>query len=110
RVIGGLAPLLVPPDGRANFAEFLTAELGETLNLDSAQREAVFSYIQNRLGRAVALQEAMKAIAVATPDEATEIKAMLLPNQERLFDQTYGADGLELFAYAKVIALGKIGP
>ena len=52
----------------------------------------------------------MKALALATETEADQIKAMLSPEQRQLFDQTYGADGVLLFSYAKAVALGKIGP
>jgi hypothetical protein len=110
RIIGQLSPLLALPDGRNLFARFLTAELSETLNLDSSTKTTLFSYIQTRLAAGATLTDSMKALAEAAPTEAAEIKAMLSPAQQQLFDQTYGADGVLLFSYAKAVALGKIGP
>jgi hypothetical protein len=52
----------------------------------------------------------MKILAQRTPAEANEIKAILSPEQRQLFDQIYGADGVLLFTYPKVVALGRIGP
>ena len=110
RIIGELSPLLVPPGERARLAKFLTAELGETLNLDRSQKTTLFSYIQNRLAQGATLGDGMKALAETTQTEAGDIKAMLSPGQRQLFDQVYGADGVLLFSYAKAIALGTIGP
>jgi hypothetical protein len=45
-------------------------------------------------------------MAQSTQAEAGEIKAMLSPSQRQVFDQTYGADGLGLFTYAKTAAFG----
>jgi hypothetical protein len=109
-VISQLNPLLAPPDERAHFANFLTAELAKTLNLDRSQKAALFVYIQKRLASGATLNDAMKNLAETTPTEASEIRAMLLPTQRQLFDQIYGADGVLLFSYAKVVALGRIGP
>jgi RNA polymerase sigma-70 factor (ECF subfamily) len=110
RIIGQLSPLIASPNGQNLFARFLTAELSETLNLDASTRTALFSYIQTRLAAGATLNESMKALAEAAPTEATEIKGFLSPAQQQLFDQTYGADGVLLFSYAKAVALGKIGP
>jgi hypothetical protein len=52
----------------------------------------------------------MRILAETSQTEASDIKGKLSPRQQQLFDQTYGADGVLLFSYAKVIALGKIGP
>jgi hypothetical protein len=89
---------------------FLTAELGETLNLEPSQKTTLFSYIQNRLAQGATLNDGMKALGQATQTEAAEIKAMLSPGQRQLFDQVYGADGVLLFSYPKAVALGNIGP
>jgi hypothetical protein len=110
RIIGQLNPLLAPPDERTRLANFLTAELVETLNLDAATRTGLFSYVQNRLAPGATFNEGMKALAQTTETEAADIKAMLSPGQRQLFDQVYGADGVLLFSYPKAIALGKIGP
>jgi hypothetical protein len=110
RIISGLKPLLAAPDARARLAEFLTAGLDETLTLEPAAKETLFSYIQSRLAKGATLDAGMKEIAQQTQTETTEIKAMLSPRQQQLFDQTYGADGVLLFSYAKVVALRRIGP
>jgi hypothetical protein len=110
RIIGELSPLLVPPDERTRFAEFLTAELAATLNLEPDRKTNLFIYIQNRLAQGATLKDGMKTLAQTTETEAAEIKTMLSPGQQQLFDQTYGGDGVLLFSYAKAVALGKIGP
>ena len=51
RIKGELSPLLAPPDARARFAQFLIAELDDTLNLAPSEKTALFSYIQNRLAQ-----------------------------------------------------------
>jgi len=109
RITGELTPLLAPPNDRNHLAEFLTAELGETLSLDPSQKATLLSYIRNRLAQGATLKDGMKAVAETTPIEAAEIKAMLSPAQRKLFDQMYGADGVLLFSYAKAVALGRIG-
>ncbi len=106
RISAELAPLLNPPDDRARVAEFLTVELSETLTLDSPEKRAVYSWIRKRLSRGATLNDALKAMAQSTQAEAGEIKAMLSPSQRQVFDQTYGADGLGLFTYAKTAAFG----
>jgi RNA polymerase sigma factor (sigma-70 family) len=110
RIIGEVKPLLTPPNERARLAEFLTAELGETLNLDRSRKTALFTYIQGRLAQGATLNDGMKTLAQTTEAEAAEIKTMLSPEQRQVFDQTYGADGVLLFSYAKAVALGQIGP
>jgi RNA polymerase sigma factor (sigma-70 family) len=110
RIISELEPLLAPPDERDHLAEFLAAGLDQTLNLEPNRRTALFFYIQSRLERGATLDDGMKALAETTQAEAAEIKVMLSPGQRQLFDRVYGADGVLLFSYAKVVALGKIGP
>jgi len=102
--------LLASPDGRTRLANFLTTELGQTLNLDPARKTTLSSYIQSRLAQGATLNDGMKTLAQTTQTEATEIKAMLSPEQRQRFDQIYGADGALLFSYAKAVALGTIGP
>ena len=106
---GELNPLLAPPNDRNRLALLLTAELGNTLKLDPTKKTVLFSYIQNRLSRGATYQDAMKALAETTSTEAADIKAMLSPEQQVLFDRVYGPDGVLLFSYAKAVALGKIG-
>ena len=109
RIIGELTPLLSAPDERNHLATFLTAELDNILNLDSKQKTALFSYIQNRVSQNSTLNDAMKTLAQATTSETAEIKAMLTREQQQRFDKIYGADGVLLFSYPKAVALGKIG-
>ena len=109
RIISESNPLLALPDERVHLAEFLTAELGETLKLEPSRKATLFSYIQDRLAQGATLNEAMKAIAESTQTEAEDIKAMLSPGQRQLFDQIYGVGGGLLFSYAKAVALKKIG-
>ena len=110
RIIGELSPLLVPPGERARLAKFLTAELGETLSLDSSQKTTLFSYLNDRLTQSATLGDGMKALAQTAQTKAAVIRAMLTPEQRQLFDRIYGTDGVLLFSYAKAIALGTIGP
>ena len=70
----------------------------------------VFSYIEKQLAQGATFSDGMKSLAQATQTEANDIKAMLSPEQRQLFDQVYGADGVLLFSYPKVVALGVIGP
>ena len=109
RIIAELTPLLAAPDQRTSLATFLTAEMGETLNLDPVTKANLFSYIRTRLAQGATLNDGMKALAQTTETETIEIKGMLSPRQRQLFDQIYGADGVLLFSYAKAVALGKIG-
>jgi hypothetical protein len=110
RIIGKLKPLLTPPDERNRLAIFLTAELDETLTLDPSEKDILLSHIQIRLAQGATFNEAMKILAQRAPTEANEIKGILSPGQRQLFDQIYGADGVLLFTYPKVVALGTIGP
>jgi len=109
RIITELSPLLTPPDERAHLAAFLTAGLGNTLNLDLAQKTALLSYVQNRLSQGATLNDGMKNLAANAVTETADIKAMLSPQRQQRFDQIYGADGVLLFSYPKVVALRKIG-
>jgi RNA polymerase sigma-70 factor (ECF subfamily) len=110
RLVAELNPLLALPGERTHLAQFLTAELAETLNLDAAKRGVLFSYIQNRLAQGATLHDAMRALAEAAPSETSDVKGMLSSEQQQAFDQIYGADGVLLFSYAKATAVGTIGP
>jgi len=103
RIAGELAPLLTQANDRTRVAEFLTVELRETLALDPPQQRAVFSWMSKRLAQGSTLQAALKTLAQSASTEAAEIRAMLPPAQRQVFDQTYGADGLGLFSYAKTV-------
>ena len=109
RLIGDLNPLLGSPDGRTRLAQFLTADLAVTLNLDAPERARVLAYLQGRLAQGPTLNSAMKVLAESTSTEAAEIKALISPAKRQRFDEIYGADGVLLFSYAKAVALGRIG-
>ena len=51
----------------------------------------------------------MYALGKNTRTETDEIKAMLSPEQMLLFDQVFGDDGVLLFSYAQVTAVGVLG-
>jgi RNA polymerase sigma-70 factor (ECF subfamily) len=110
RIIAELNPLLALSEQRVRLASFLTAELSSTLNLDFSQKTRLLIYLESRLAQGTTFQEAMKAVAETSQTEAAEIKAILSPAQQQLFDQIYGPDGVLLFSYPKAVALGKIGP
>lgn len=99
--------LLVPSRERTLMAEFLSVELGETLDLSAREKAALFSFIRNGLAQGATLGDAMKAMVKATPTEAAQIKAMLSRSQRRRFDETYSADGSCLFTFLAVAAPGK---
>ena len=106
RIRDELAPLLVLPRERDQVAEFLTAEVTATLNLDRFQRAAVQKIVRDRLGRGATLKEAMTNAAGEIPAIAREIKAVLTPDQQQRFDKIYGVDASGFFAYLKAA----IGP
>jgi hypothetical protein len=102
RISKELQAALNPAREREQMAEFLTVEMGETLQLDSAQQKMVFKYVEGGLSRGSTLKEAMNAMAQSTSAEAGELKAFLSSKQRQVFDRVYGADGLCLFQYLKV--------
>ena len=102
RISSQLHSLLKPGKDRQQLAEFLTAEMRETLGLDPAQQGQLFRYIHDGLSKAATLKEAEKAMAQSTALEVGEIKVYLSARQRRLFDRVYGADGLCLFQFLKV--------
>jgi hypothetical protein len=99
--------LLTPPRERDQVAEFLTAEVSETLKLEPSERRAVFSFIRDRLARGATLTDAMKAMMRDIPAEAVQIKALLSPEHRHSFDAIYGADGSCLFVYLQIATAGK---
>lgn len=104
-IMADFNPLLVSPNERTRLAIFFSAELDETLKLDASEKTNVFSFLQGRLAQGATLKDTLKAFAAAIPAEAAQIKTMLSPEQQQQFDQIYGADGLNLFCYAKVATL-----
>jgi RNA polymerase sigma factor (sigma-70 family) len=109
RVMDQLKPLLASPDERARLAMFLTADLDEALKLEPSKKDMVFLYVQRRLAQGATLNDGMKVLGQTTQAEAAEIKAMLSPSQQQLFDKVYGADGVILFSYPQIVALGQLG-
>ena len=101
-IMADFNPLLVPPNERTRLAIFFSAELDETMKLDTSEKTNLFSLLQNRLAQGGTLKDTLKAFAASIPAQVTQIKAMLSPKQQQLFNQVYGADGLNLFCYAKV--------
>jgi RNA polymerase sigma factor (sigma-70 family) len=99
--------LLTPPLERDQVAEFLTAEVGETLKLDPTEKRAVFSLVQDRLARGASLTEAMKAMLRDIPAESLQIKTLLSPEHRQRFDSIYGPNGSCLFVYLKIATAGK---
>jgi hypothetical protein len=99
--------LLTPQLERNQVAEFLAAELGETLKLDATEKRAVFSLVKTRLARGATLTEAMKGMLVDVPGEAVQIKALLSPEHRTSFDSIYGMNGSCLFVYLKIATAGK---
>jgi hypothetical protein len=51
----------------------------------------------------------MYSLGKNTRTEAAEIMAMLTPEQQQKFVWTFGADGVLLFSYAQVTAVGVLG-
>lgn len=108
RIMTDLNPLLVPPNERTRLVIFFSAELDETMKLDTSERTNLFSFLQSRLAQGATLKDSLKAFAAAMPAEATQVKAMLSPKQQPLFDHIYGVEGLNLFCYAKVATLDQV--
>ena len=109
RIKTELQPLLAAPDERARLAIFLTADLTESLKLESSKQKAIRAYIENRLAQGATVTDGLKILGQTTETEAAEIKAMLSPAQQQLFDQAYEADGAILFSYPQTVALGQLG-
>jgi RNA polymerase sigma-70 factor (ECF subfamily) len=109
RLMDELKLLIVPPDERQRAAAFFMAEFDSVLKLDRAQRAKLTAYIQEHVAQGATFHDAMFAMGKNTQTEAYEIMAMLTPEQMLLFQQTFGADGVLLFSYAQVTAVGVLG-
>jgi RNA polymerase sigma factor (sigma-70 family) len=107
RVRDQLHVLLTPAQDRDQVAEFLTAEIGDTLKLDASERPAVYSFVRKRLAQGATLTDAMNAMAQDIPVEAAQIKALLSPEQRQTFDSIYGANGSGFWIYLKIAAAKK---
>jgi RNA polymerase sigma factor (sigma-70 family) len=100
-----LKALLTPPHERDQVAEFLTAEIGETLKLGPSEKHAVYWFVRDRLGRGATLNDAMKTMAQDIPSEAVQIKALLSPEQRRNFDSVY-QEGSGFWFYLRIAVEG----
>jgi hypothetical protein len=94
---------LKPAQDRQQMAQFLTVEMRETLKLDRAQQLKVFNYVRAKLSNGATLKEAMKTVGATTATEVGEVKAFLSSKQRQVLDRVYGADGMCLFQYCKVV-------
>ncbi len=102
-----LNAMLTPARERGQVAEFLSAEVAETLQLQSSERRDVFSFVSKRLSQGATLTDAMKAMFQDIPAEAVQIKALLSPEHRTSFDSIYGAQGSCLFVYLQIATAGK---
>jgi RNA polymerase sigma-70 factor (ECF subfamily) len=109
RLMEELKVLMVPPDERQRAAAFFMAEFESVLKLDHAQKIKLTAYVQEHVAQGATFHDAMFAMGKNTHTEADEIMAMLTPEQMLLFEQTFGADGVLLFSYAQVTAVGVLG-
>ena len=107
RISTKLDALLQPADERIVLAQFLTVELGETLDLSARQKAAVFALLKDGLARGATILEGMKAVAQAKRDFSIAIKAQLSRRQQTRFDRTYGKDARGLFAFLSAATMGK---
>jgi RNA polymerase sigma factor (sigma-70 family) len=107
RVKDRLDLLLTPPQDRERAAEFLAAELSETLKLDTSEKTAVYSYIRKRLTLGATLADAMANMAQDIPAEAAQIKALLSPEQRNSFDSIYGVEASGFWVYLKIATAKK---
>jgi len=99
-----LQVLLTPPQDRERMAEFLTAEVAETLNLTTAEKLGVLSLVRNRLAQGTTLKDAIKAMAGDIPAIAIQVKALLTPDQRQRFDTIYSRDASGFFTYLRAMA------
>jgi RNA polymerase sigma-70 factor (ECF subfamily) len=109
RLMDELKPLIVPPDERKRAEAFFMAEFDAVLKLNHAEKAKLTSYVHERLAQGATFHDAMYSIGKNTRTEAAEIMAMLSFEQQGLFAQTFGADGVLLFSYAQVTAVGILG-
>jgi len=101
--------LIVPPDERKRAEAYFMAEFDAVLKLNHAQKTQLTSYVHEHLAQGATFHDAMYALGKNTRTEAGEIMAMLSPEQQQMFAQTFGADGVLLFSYAQVTAVGVLG-
>ena len=109
RLMAELKLLIVPPDERMRAEAFFMAEFDSVLKLDRAQKTWLSSYVHEHLAQGATFHDAMYALGKNTRTEAAEILEILSPEQLQLFVQTFGADGVLLFSYAQVTAVGVLG-
>jgi RNA polymerase sigma factor (sigma-70 family) len=107
RIRDEMSVLLTPLRERDQVADFLSAEVAETLKLDAPEKRAVYSLVRDRLAQGVTPADAMKAMAREIPAEAVQIKALLSPAQRKEFDSIYGVNGSGFFIYLKIATAGK---
>jgi RNA polymerase sigma-70 factor, ECF subfamily len=109
RLMNELKLLIVPPDERQRVEVFFMAEFDAVLELDHAQKAQLTSYLHEHLARGPTFHDAMFALGKDTRAETAEIIPMLTVEQQQSFAQTFGADGVLLFSYAQVTAVGVLG-
>ena len=102
RISSELGVLLTPPQDRDRLAEFLTVEIGATLNLNPAEQFAFYSFSKERLARGATLADAKKAMVQDLPTEIVRIKSMLSPDEQKRFDTIYSPDGSGFWVYLKI--------
>lgn len=109
RHMNDLKLLIVPPDERKRAEKFFMAEFDAVLKLNHAQKTKLTSYVHEHLAQGATFHDAMFALGKNTRTETAEIIPMLTIEQQQLFAQTFGADGVLLFSYAQVTAVGVLG-
>ena len=109
RLMDELKLLIVPPDERKRAEAFFIAEFDAVLKLDHAEKTELSSYVREHLAQGATFHDAMYALGKNTRTETVDIKRMLSPEQQQLFDQAFGEDGVLLFSYAQVTAVGVLG-
>jgi RNA polymerase sigma-70 factor (ECF subfamily) len=108
RLMEQLKPLIVPPDERKRAEAFFMAEFDTVLKLNHAQKTKLTSYVHEHLAQGATFHDAMFAIGKHRRTEAVEIMEMLSPEQLVSFVDAFGADGVLLFSYAQVTAVGEL--
>lgn len=109
RLMDELKLLIVPPYERERAEAYFMAEFDAVLKLNHAQKTQLSSYVHEHLAQGATFHDAMYALGKKTRTETAEIKAMLSPEQQQLFAQAFGDDGVLLFSYAQVTAVGVLG-
>ncbi len=109
RLMDELKVLIVPPDERQRAEAYFMAEFDAVLKLNHDQKTKLTSYVHEHLVQGATFHDAMYSMGKNTRAEAAEIMAMLSPEQQQFFALTFGADGVLLFSYAQVTAVGVLG-